>query len=103
VVSVAPRDGQVEVVTRGDANNTPDPPWTASPTDRVGQVRLTVPFAGYAQVWLSTPLGKLAALVLLAAVFLLPAARRTGPKPDLAAEIAALRQAGASDSRRSGV
>jgi signal peptidase I len=60
-----------QVTTKGDANPAPDI-WTVSDTQSVGRVVYSIPVAGFALVWLSMPVVKLAAM---AAILLLVVAR----------------------------
>ena len=48
-----------DVVTRGDANEVGEN-WSVSASDRVGEVVLRIPRAGYAVGVLATPAGQLA-------------------------------------------
>ena len=66
VQSILWRGEVADVVTRGDANEVGEN-WSVTPTDRVGEVTLVVPRAGYAMGILTTPAGQLG-LAGLAAV-----------------------------------
>lgn len=77
VVAVAPAGSRTALTLKGDANATPDArPYVV---DRVGAVRLHVPWLGYPVSWLSTPWG-LVGLGTLAAALLFLAFRRD-PRP----------------------
>lgn len=62
VRSLRVRSGKVSVVTRGDANNTPER-WTVRADGEVGRVRLRAPELGHASAWLREPWRRMAFLV----------------------------------------
>ena len=75
IMRIESRDGQRLAVTKGDANNTPDPSDVA--IDRGAErVAFHVPLLGYLLVWLGSTTVKLAALAVAGAVLLLPSLRR---------------------------
>jgi signal peptidase len=70
VVDVIDSGGSRQFLTKGDANEDPDPePRPAGAV--VGEVQVHVPYMGYLAYWLRQPLGLLLLLVLPGAVFIL--------------------------------
>jgi signal peptidase I len=55
--------GQVSVVTKGDANNATER-WNINENGRVGRVAYHVPKVGYLAVWMGTPTGRFAFVVI---------------------------------------
>jgi signal peptidase len=81
------RGGTVEMVTKGDANNTTEH-WTVPGDGRIGRVEYRVPMAGYALAWVSGKQGKLLLIVLpafllggyeLVRIWRAPPARKEAP------------------------
>ena len=76
------RGGTVEMVTKGDANNTSER-WSVPAHGRIGRVEYRIPIAGYALAWVGGKHGKLLLIALPA--FLLGAyelVRIWRPRPD---------------------
>jgi signal peptidase len=79
---VRARGGTVEMVTKGDSNNTSER-WSVPAHGRIGRVEYRVPMVGYALAWVSGKHGKLLLIALPA--FLLGAyelVRIWRPRPD---------------------
>jgi signal peptidase len=80
VVSIEERGNQELLTTRGDANDSADA--VAVPASRaVGRVQFTLPWLGYAMVYLASPLAKLAILAVAVIGLVLPSVKRTPPAP----------------------
>lgn len=67
VVGVVERDGQRQFITKGDANEDPDPD-PVSPTAVVGVVAFSVPYIGHVITFSQTRVGLLTLVVLPAAL-----------------------------------
>jgi signal peptidase I len=63
VRSVRIHDGQVDVVTKGDANNTVER-WTIPVDGRLGVVRARIPRVGFLVVWASGRTGRIALIAI---------------------------------------
>jgi len=80
IVSIEERGGQELLTTRGDANDSADA--VAVPATRaVGRVEFTLPWLGYAMVWLASPLAKAAILGVSVLGLVLPSLKRPSGKP----------------------
>jgi signal peptidase I len=75
IVSIDTQDGQELLTTRGDANDAVDA--VSVPANRaVGRVAFTMPWLGYAMVWLASPIAKIIILGISVLGLLLPSLRR---------------------------
>lgn len=63
VVSAQTVNGKVNVVTKGDANDTVER-WSVPADGRVSRVAVDIPKAGYAANWISGPRGKIMFLMI---------------------------------------
>jgi signal peptidase I len=63
VRSVHVQSGQVNVTTKGDANNTPET-WTVPEAGTIGRVVYRVPRAGRVLMWSGSPFGRLGLFVI---------------------------------------
>lgn len=69
VVGVETIDGQTRLQTRGDANEATDASY-AAPSDAIGRVEVSVPFAGFLLAFLGQPIGIIAVLSFLGTLLL---------------------------------
>jgi signal peptidase len=80
-------DGKFYVLTKGDANNSPDQnplnPTTWVPMDRViGKIAWFVPYLGYPFLWVKNPFVVLAVLVVLIILIITPQGGKKSDKVD---------------------
>jgi len=76
IVGIDTEGGQELLTTRGDANNAVDA--VSVPAGRaVGRVLFTLPWLGYAMVWLASPLAKIAILAVCVLGLVLPSLKRS--------------------------
>jgi signal peptidase len=79
VVSVEVRDGQTQLTTKGDANNSVDA--LSAPTSRaVGRVEFALPWLGYLLVWLGSPMAKIGIVALAVLALGLNSVQRSSPR-----------------------
>lgn len=79
IVSLEPRDGQMMLTTKGDANDSVDA-MASSSGHAVGRVDFSLPWLGFLTVWLASPVAKIAILIVSVISFALPSIKRT-PEP----------------------
>ncbi len=89
IVGIDTQAGQELLTTRGDANDAVDA--VSVPAGRaVGRVLFTLPWLGYAMVWLASPVAKIAILAVCVLGLLLPSIKRSRPEPEPISTYAAL-------------
>jgi signal peptidase len=78
IVSIEERGNQELLTTRGDANDSADA-VAVSANRTVGRVWFTLPWLGYAMVYLGSPLAKICILAVAALGLVLPSLKRSTP------------------------